>query len=533
MLVDGFNELPLSIFIPSCVPPVDRVSLIDDNMDVALLGTGLQNLAFELLHEICFQAAFSATGTNRLRLDILCKLRLVCKQMDYAAQPLIFARLHFNAGKLNTRLQRFRSQLEMTSGGTTQGCRLARRLVINYGDIFSRHSPSSSVQHLKSGTEEFIEKVLFEKLSSSISHSTRWILGHYEPTWTIPRVFEGLKLLPSLQHLTLDISRISESYFPLSSLSNMRSIRLSWKYYGTPFRVLEELTKLIQQSPNLTDLEVTAIHKTKFSLGSLLHGVMRPLRLQTLKVYGLYVSPVDFQICLPHLRELKSFELCKNTYIAPGGRETYIPPNFEIWRLMLQEQVYLDDISTDVVDDEALLEYLQVCPGIRSISLNPNMGTWASKEAAEVFYRDIIPKQPMLEELSLLPAAAGPWCYDTDHEKVLQKCRRLRRLEVMVEIPDIHEVDASESRHTIEHLLKLAGTLPHLQDLVIWPCMPASRGIVCPLGYMKHQEIMEKRIIYTILSFEIDNPQAYRYRINTCRQLFGVDGRRFALVSDS
>ncbi|TFK31475.1 hypothetical protein BDQ12DRAFT_129731 [Crucibulum laeve] len=383
--------------------------------------TGLQSLAIELLYNICEQASLSSSG--RKNTHALCRMRLVCKQLDFAVQLLLFVDVDLSTMKESLQLETTRSQLQMLANRNSAACRLSKSLTIRCGDLFSPSLPAriTSWDNWKSADDIEIgltKQALTLWITPTITslyqtRKVRWVVGHYEPHSNIVAILYGLRYLPNLEDLTIELSRAPEDEFPLSWLSNLRFINISWRCTEIPTLFIHQLSQLIQQSPNLSRLDIRAVHKSARTLQQLFSGCSNPLQLEHLSLRGLCVTPDDFKsYALPHLKVLKSFSLTENTYIAPGGRDKFVPPNREIWEVLHCAKIQLSAIETDVAADPALLEYLSTFRDCQGLTLSPNMGTWACFESAHRFFHNILPGMiTTLERLTLIPGAAGPWCF--------------------------------------------------------------------------------------------------------------------------
>ncbi|KAF7777840.1 hypothetical protein Agabi119p4_3912 [Agaricus bisporus var. burnettii] len=218
--------------------------------------------------------------------------------------------------------------------------------------------------------------------------------------------------------------------FSLKPISNLTVFQGFW-FPKAPYLVLE-IASLLTRCPNLTQLLLTNGSFEEVTLNDffLEAGKMeKALKLQDLRLNSLVVSPEGFETYVCHFRNLKSIAIT-------GNRSTSAPIDLGvICRILQQNDVYLEHLSTDHPEDFLVLTYLSSYSGLKTLEFGPlcmveNLGSF---EAVNWFYTQVLPNQAeALEGLRLHFRNPGVWCEMPTVNQLagLAKCRKLKTLSV-------------------------------------------------------------------------------------------------------
>ncbi|KAF8814228.1 hypothetical protein BYT27DRAFT_7250270 [Phlegmacium glaucopus] len=265
---------------------------------------------------------------------------------------MLFSRV--NLGGFTSHIRPRSRQLKELSKGDTKASALAKHLSIDYSSPFSNDPDKvftpleqNMLKHLKSAISSF-------RAITTMS----WQIGRHEPLWAMEYIINELAAIPTLRDINLNYLRYARHIGNLTTFSNLHKIRV--RVDLGPGGVILELGKLLAQCPALTDLDIS-IGDDMSQLFQFVDHAGKPLSLHHLSMDQLAVSPDCFKSAVRNFRCLQSLHLhrCSSSH-SVGSRPT-------IWDILIEESIYIRNLSTDAVDD-SLLRYLSSYEGLRKFS---------------------------------------------------------------------------------------------------------------------------------------------------------------------
>jgi hypothetical protein len=152
----------------------------------------------------------------------------------------------------------------------------------------------------------------------------------------------------------------------------------------------------------------------------------KTLKLKELLLHGLVVPSDGFELYVRHFKSLTSI-------VITGNRSPSASTDLgAICSILLQNDTYLEHVSSDHPEDLLLLSYLSSYSGLKRLELISSSGEKESySEAVNRLYTQVLPKQSeVLEELRLYIHESEAWCKAPTEDQLagLSKCRKLRTL---------------------------------------------------------------------------------------------------------
>jgi hypothetical protein len=246
----------------------------------------------------------------------------------------------------------------------------------------------------------------------------------------------AVKTLPLLESLELNVGIFDMADLQLQSLRNLRSIKISAPNNEYFTNIIEPLSLLIANSPNLHTLHVAPMYGPVASLHHLLRNcspnLVLPLKHLGLQGFSLKLDSTT----LPHLHHLTSLTLHHVTTSESDPDEAYVGkaesshPD-EIWAILKTTDVRLDSIDVNHIST-TLLDYISLYSGLKKLHLAPiNLKTQEQSDlAANQFYNLCLGKHTSsLEELIVMAGYEGGWCFGDQALVVISLCKKLKILE--------------------------------------------------------------------------------------------------------
>ena len=183
----------------------------------------------------------------------------------------------------------------------------------------------------------------------------------------------AVKTLPLLESLELVVESFNMADFQLQSLRNLQSIKISSPNNDSFVKIIQPLSLLIANCPNLHTLHLGPTYGPTASLHRLLRNcppnVVLPLKHLGLQGFSLKLD----SITLPHLRRLTSLTLYNYSTSesdpdrAYAGTAESSHPD-EIWAILKTTDVRLNGIDVNHVST-ALLDYISSYSGLKKLRL--------------------------------------------------------------------------------------------------------------------------------------------------------------------
>ncbi|EDQ99658.1 uncharacterized protein LACBIDRAFT_334796 [Laccaria bicolor S238N-H82] len=475
----------------------------------------LDSLAPELIQQI---------GTE-LGKDVT-KLRLVCKRMSAVLESHILRSISINITKnrLDTGISQLTTLATQSSDSASATFKLHVRNLcpsMDPSDHSARYvfdsdirkwlekAPSPDPPDVKIAEEKMLAMLHVAIASLSNLQSLKWNVGQHDSKWTPAAVVDAMKTLPSLKSLELVLEDVVAG-LQLDSLRNLESIKIFGPSHYCFRDIMEPLTLLIANSPNLHTIHVGPTYSYGDGPATTLHRLVkfcpsdRVLPLKDLGLRSLFVK-LD-NITVPHLRHLTSLTLL-NVRTAKSDSDALSIDNGEIshpdeiWVTLKAINVHLNE--TDVDDScAAFLDYISSYSGLKRLRLAPN--NFSAREdsdlAANCFYGSSLGRHVnSLEELSVRPPFEGEWCFGDRALLVISQCRKLKLLEGSLVSGSFKE----PADDAVKSLIDLTTQVPRLKKLIINPSnLECFRWARCGNPAMSHFQWVNTQVSRCINEYE-------------------------------
>ncbi|EDR09825.1 uncharacterized protein LACBIDRAFT_318023 [Laccaria bicolor S238N-H82] len=313
-------------------------------------------------------------------------------------------------------------------------------------------------------------QVMLQVAIASLSNlrSFKWTIGRYDSEWAPTAVMNAVRTLPLLESLELIIEGFNGPDLQLQSLRNLQSIKISARSNDYFMKIIEPLSLLIANSPNLHTLHLRPMYSSQASLHRLLGNcppnLVLPLQHLSLQGFSLKLD----RITLPHLHRLTSLTLhnCLTTESGPDGAHVSMAKTshrHDIWVVLKTTDVRLNGIDVNHVST-TLLDYISSYSGLKKLRLAYiNFGTKERSDlAANQFYNLCLGKHTSsIEELIIRPKYEGGWCFGDQALILISLCKKLKILEGSLVSAALD--DAAKS------LIDATTQLPHMEKLTVHP----------------------------------------------------------------
>lgn len=263
----------------------------------------------------------------------------------------------------------------------------------------------------------------------------RWNATSKDPKWTSLAVNNALARICTLTYLNLHLSfGFDASTLRLDRLHGLKRIVISGSCDSFHEYIVKPLGECISQCPEMNSIDVDTIQWHTDTDVPTLHSLIGKAPLLRLGHLGLHSWCTRFDsVTLPHLRFLKSLTLINNRDRSYNN-DTLASVTDGIWSGLQANKIYLERISTDVVDT-SLIEYLASYSGLTRIYLKnvkiPDQES--SNQLAEMFFDFALASHSStLEDLYVLPSYEGRWCFGDHVAATLVRCPKLEYVKLVV-----------------------------------------------------------------------------------------------------
>ncbi|EDQ99657.1 uncharacterized protein LACBIDRAFT_295924 [Laccaria bicolor S238N-H82] len=468
----------------------------------------LDSLAPELIQQIGTQLGNDVT-----------KLRLVCKRMSAVLESHILRSIAIDIMK--PRLDVGMSQLTTLATQGNHAATATKELHIRNLCPSKDPSDRSPSWVFNSDTQEWVEKppipcppevkIAEEKLQTMLQvaiaslsnlESLKWNIGRYDSKWTPTAVMDAVKTLPRLESLEIIVGSPDAADLQLQSLHNLQSIKISAPNKEYFVNIIEPLSLLIANSPNLHTLHVGPTYGPAASF----HHILRhcpPNFVLPLKHLGLHGFSLKLdRITLPHLQRLTSLTLlnARTSESDPNGayvgKEESSHPD-EIWAILKTTDVRLIDIDVNHIST-TLLDYISSYSGLKTLRLVPlNLETLEQSDlAANQFYNLCLGKHTSsLEELVVMAGYEGEWCLGDQALAVISLCKKLKILGGKLVSASLDD--------GVKALIDVTTQLPRLEKLTLRPAnLECLRWAICGNMAMSHFQHVRTQLSRCIKEYE-------------------------------
>ncbi|KDR76995.1 hypothetical protein GALMADRAFT_423982 [Galerina marginata CBS 339.88] len=351
-----------------------------------------------------------------------------------------------------------------------------------------------------------------------------WEIGEHEPSWMHDLIMKTLPDLP-LESLVISIYERTFPSLQLSQLSHLRRICIEWPgiYYNSADALFSELAKLISQSPKLSHLELCL---PRSSLQTLIQNLIAisPLSLEHLSVAWMRVLPEDILHLSRHLRNLKYLGL--NKYINSSSLNNQ--PHDEIWERLQAQEIYLNNISTDCIDD-FLVSYLDSFEGLGHLRLTTkNVATQPVRLLAAISAHHA----NSLVEFDLFAEHGRDewaWPFDDQLKALLPSLYNLKYLGVTTHsLPDA--ASSGDENHIHALISFCEKSFPRLEILTLYFSPFRFWNSGAEVHFFKHRKVvhpsayaygsLSKQLHQAITTYQVVNTPPSTFRIMTKAQMF-------------
>ncbi|EDR13829.1 uncharacterized protein LACBIDRAFT_292638 [Laccaria bicolor S238N-H82] len=469
----------------------------------------LNSLAPELIQQIGTELGNNVT-----------ELRLVCKRMSSVLESHILRSIAIDIMKprLDVSISQLTTLATQSSHAATATHELHIRNLCPSKDPIYR----SPIRVFDPDTEEWVNappaphppevKIAEEKMHAMLQvaiaslsnlRSFKWNIGGSDSKWTPTAVINAVKTLPLLESFELIIEEgFDMADLQLQPLHNLQSIKISSPHNKSFVKIIEPLSLLIANSPNLHTLHLGPTYGATTSLHRLLENcppnLVLPLKHLGLQGFSLKLD----SITLPHLQRLTSLMLrnCQTSQSSPDG--AYVSaaesshPN-EIWAILKTTDVRLNGIDVNHIST-TLFDYISSYSGLKKLRLAPlNFETLGESDlAANQFYNFCLGKHAStLEELIVMADYEGGWCLGDEALVVISLCKKLRIL--------VGKLVSEALDDAVKSLVDVTTQLPRLEKLTVHPAdLEEFRWEVCAGPEMNHFQYVTTQLWRCVGEYE-------------------------------
>lgn len=417
-------------------------------------------------------------------IEELRNLRLVSRRFHEIASSVLFHRLVLDfrdpapdSSKLGPDCLRCIERVVAMAAGTTRVFRNTKELRLStYGPFSSvRDESQDNRVHPEVGQSRqlFVDSICNAISSLQMLRAFRWVHDPIcEDPQLAPEVIRGLSTIATLQKLELSLlSGKLASTFSLRPISNLTVLHIEYADMASP-TFISEMGPLLARCPFLATASFQGpltFEADSVSLRDIFTEANRlkvVLPLKSLELRGVVVTADDVHAVLQQLREIEFLGISRN----PSSHATTVFG--EICGILKQQGTLLKSISTDVVHDDALLDFLTLNSGLQELILRPEHSLDNSSELLKRIYTNVLPSQrETLRVLKLgLYTAPKVWVAlpKAEWRDEIIRCRKLRWIQSHFEYTE-------QLAATFAEWLEIGSRLPELEHLQLFPSIHSAR----------------------------------------------------------